>query len=139
MQKEKRQQEIVNIISAAKVQSQADLVRHLKARGFHVTQASISRDLDELGVIKAGGAYTLPQKPEGAGIFGLVSLEAAGPTLVVARCYPGLASAAAVKIDAAGIVEIVGTIAGDDTIFIAVKDEHGQRAAIRKIWEEFNG
>ena len=50
-----------------------------------------------------------------------------------------LASAAAVKIDAARIPEIVGTIAGDDTIFIAVKDSKGQKAALKKIWAVFKG
>lgn len=129
----------MNIVSAKRIKSQAALVRQLRTRGFDVTQASVSRDLDELGVIKAGGQYTLPQSPKGAEVFGLSSLETAGPNIIVARCSPGLASAAAVRIDAAGIDEVAGTIAGDDTIFIAVRDEKVQKAAIKKIWESFNG
>lgn len=81
----------------------------------------------------------LLQTPKGAEVFGLSSLETAGPNIIVARCSPGLASAAAVRIDEAGIDEIAGTIAGDDTIFIAVRDEKVQKAAIKKIWESFNG
>jgi transcriptional regulator of arginine metabolism len=54
---------------------------------------------------------------------------------VVAKTEPGLASAVAVQIDAATIPEIVGTLAGEDTIFIAVVDERGQKAALKKIWE----
>jgi len=138
MHKDQRQKEIVNLVSARRIKSQATLVRLLRDRGFEVTQASVSRDLDELGMIKAGGYYTLPQSPKGAEVFGLSRLEPSGTSMIVARCSPGLASAAAVRIDAAHIDEIVGTIAGDDTIFIAVRDEQGQRAAIKKIWESFN-
>jgi transcriptional regulator of arginine metabolism len=67
----------------------------------------------------------------------LLSLELAGESLVVARTEPGLASAVAVDIDAAAIKEIVGTLAGEDTIFIAVNDARSQRLAIKKIWEMF--
>lgn len=138
MQKFQRQREIVNIVSTRRMKSQAALVRQLRGRGFDVTQASVSRDLDELGVIKAGGYYTVPRSPKGAEVFGLSSLEPAGPNIIVARCSPGLASAAAVRIDAAGISEIAGTIAGDDTIFIAVRDEKAQQSAIKKVWESFS-
>ena len=61
----------------------------------------------------------------------------AGESLVVARTEPGMASAVAVNIDGAAIEEIVGTIAGEDTIFIAVNDRKAQRPVIKKIWELF--
>jgi transcriptional regulator of arginine metabolism len=60
-----------------------------------------------------------------------------GANLVVARTEPGLASAVAVEIDGAAISEIVGTLAGEDTIFIAVSDSKAQRAAMKQIWELF--
>ena len=69
--------------------------------------------------------------------FGLLSLNTAGENMIVAKCESGLASAVAVRIDAAGISEIVGTIAGDDTIFVAVKDKDNQKTVIKKIWEVF--
>ncbi len=125
------------MIGAERIASQSELADRLRARDFDVTQASISRDLDELGVIKSAGIYTLPQKPRGASIFGLSSLEASGDSLIVAKCDSGLASAAAVKIDAARIPEIIGTIAGDDTIFIAVKNSKAQRIVTKKVWEVF--
>lgn len=128
----------MKLISAERIASQAELARRLRLRKFDVTQASISRDLDELGVIKSAGVYTVPEKPRGADVFGLRSLETSGDSLIVAKCDSGLASAAAVKIDAARIPEITGTIAGDDTIFIAVKDAKSQRAALKKIWEVFD-
>jgi transcriptional regulator of arginine metabolism len=68
-----------------------------------------------------------------------VSLDQAGDSLVIARTVPGLASAVAVEIDAAAILEIVGTIAGEDTIFIAVRDAKSQRVAMKEIWKLFGG
>lgn len=137
MHKGRRHEVLLKVISAEKIASQTELADRLRSRNFDVTQASISRDLDELGVIKVSGVYTLPKPPRGAAIFGLWSLETSGDSLIVAKCDPGLASAAAVKIDAARIPEIIGTIAGDDTIFIAVKDAKAQRAGVRKVWEVF--
>jgi transcriptional regulator of arginine metabolism len=138
MQKSKRQEVMLKLISAERIASQAELARMLRSRNFDVTQASISRDLDELGVVKASGVYTLPEKRSGSGFFGLRNLQPSGDSLIVARCDSGLASAAAVRIDAARIPEVVGTIAGDDTIFIAVRDERSQRQAMKKIWEIFD-
>lgn len=138
MQKTLRQDALLNLISAERIANQTELAKRLRLRKFDVTQASISRDLDELGIIKAAGIYTLPQKPRGAAGFGLSSLESAGDSLIVAKCDSGLASAAAVRIDAARIPEIVGTIAGDDTIFIAVKNAKTQKTVIKKIWEIFD-
>jgi transcriptional regulator of arginine metabolism len=108
----------------------------LERAGEPATQSSVSRDLEELGVVKHHGHYTLP-RTNGAAARGLVSLDQAGDSLVIARTVPGLASAVAVEIDAAAIPEIVGTIAGEDTIFIAVRDAKSQRAALKEIWTIF--
>lgn len=137
MQKEQRQTALLKLISSKPISRQEELASLLEKKGFLVTQSSVSRDLDELGVIKVNGIYSLPQKPKNALSFGLLKLETAGENLVVAICESGLASAVAVKIDSAKITEIVGTIAGDDTIFIAVKDKEAQKAVIKKIWEIF--
>jgi transcriptional regulator of arginine metabolism len=139
MRKAARQEIILNLISARSVGSQQELSSILRKNGFTVTQASISRDLEELGVVKTNGSYGLPQKATTTGIFGIQSLVTAGDCMIVVKCLSGLASAAAVRIDSAKIEEIVGTIAGDDTIFIAVKDQRSQRTAMRKVWEIFEG
>ena len=139
MQKTQRHNSILKLIFAKRIANQAELAELLKARNFSVTQASVSRDLDELGVIKVNGIYTLPNKPKAAAAFGLIALETAGDNMIVAKCEPGLASAVAVRIDAARITDIVGTIAGDDTIFIAVKNAKAQRAVLRQVWEVFDG
>jgi transcriptional regulator of arginine metabolism len=136
MQKETRQQRILSLIRAKRIGTQDELTTHLERAGVVATQSSISRDLVELGVVKHHGHYTLPRSTNGAA-RGLLSLDTAGEALVVAKCDSGMASAVAVEIDRAAITEIVGTLAGEDTIFIAVTDRKAQRGAIRKIWELF--
>jgi len=136
MLKSTRQRKILSLIQARPIGTQADLKAHLERAGVPATQSSVSRDLEELGILKYNGRYTLP-RANGAAAHGLLSLDLAGDVLVVAHTEPGLASAVAVQIDAAAIPELVGTLAGEDTIFIATKDRKAQRAAIKKIWEIF--
>ncbi|HXM36104.1 MAG TPA: hypothetical protein VN920_13010 [Pyrinomonadaceae bacterium] len=136
MQKSQRQKKILSLIRAKPISTQEDLKAHLERAGVPATQSSVSRDLEELGVIKQRGRYTLANS-NGAAAHGLLSLDHAGEILVVARTEPGLASAIAVDIDAAAIKEIVGTLAGEDTIFIAVSDARAQRVVVKKIWELF--
>ncbi len=139
MQKEERQETILKVIAAMKISRQEDLVQALRDHGIEVTQASVSRDLEELGIIKVKGAYAQPDRTIRQLGIGLTSIETAGPNMIVARTFAGLASASAVRIDGAKIDEIVGTIAGDDTIFIAVKDQKDQRSVIKQLWELFEG
>jgi transcriptional regulator of arginine metabolism len=136
MNKRERQQTILSLIQAKPIGTQEDLRALLERAGVSATQSSLSRDLEELGIVKQHGHYTLP-RANGASARGLLSLDQAGDSLVVARTMPGLASAVAVEIDAAALAEIVGTIAGEDTIFIAVRDAKAQRPAMKQIWELF--
>lgn len=127
-----RQNFILELISASRIERQDEIVDALKLQGFGVTQASISRDLEELGIVKTNGAYTQRALLQSFG-FKLLSIVSAGPNMLVARCMPGLASATAVRIDAAKIKEIVGTIAGDDTIFLAIDDERSLESVIEQV------
>src|SRR3989449_10086749 len=137
MLKRERQKKLLNLIRAKRIGTQADLKAHLERAGVPATQSSVSRDLEELGVLKYNGRYALP-RTDGAAAQGLLSLDLAGDVLVVAHTEPGLASAVAVQFDAARIPEIVGTLAGEDTIFIAVTDRKAQRSATKKVWEVFD-
>src|SRR5678809_1657421 len=132
MNKRDRQQKILGLIQAKPIGTQEDLRALLERSGVPATQSSVSRDLEELGVVKHHGHYTLP-RTNGSAARGLVSLDQAGDSLVIARTIPGLASAVAVEIDAAAIPEIVGTIAGEDTVFIAVRDQKSQRETMKAI------
>lgn len=133
MQKKERQDLILSLISSESIGRQDILAERLGDSGIYVTQASVSRDLEELGVVKIGGYYGLPKTQPAVLELGLRSLETAGANLIVGKCESGLASAITVRIDASRIDEIVGTIAGDDTIFIAVKDQMQQQRAMKRI------
>src|SRR5712691_7031195 len=122
MLKRQRQKKILNLIRAKRIGTQEALRAHLERVGVPATQSSVSRDLEELGVVKHRGAYALPHT-NGGSARGLLNLEPAGDVLVVAKCLPGRASAVAVEIDDAALPEIVGTLAGEDTIFIAAHDK----------------
>ncbi|MHB8340985.1 MAG: arginine repressor [Mycobacteriales bacterium] len=118
---------VANLLASRAVRSQGELVRLLAAEGVAVTQATLSRDLEELGAGKASGVYQLPAEtpparrlPERARLARLceellVSAEAAG-TLVVARTPPGGAHLLASALDRSGLPQVAGTVAGDDTI-----------------------
>jgi transcriptional regulator of arginine metabolism len=136
MQKNLRQKKLLSLIKAKGFATQAELRDSLERAGVPATQSSLSRDMEELGIVKHHGHYAIP-KSDGAAARGLLSLDLAGENLVVARTEPGLASAVAVEIDGATISEIVGTLAGEDTIFIAVADAKAQKAVIKSVWEIF--
>lgn len=138
MEKERRQQKIISLVRGARIGTQTALAERLERAGFAVTQSSVSRDIDELGIIKRGGRYVVPSAEAGKRARGLLDLETAGDALIVARCEPGLASSVAVEIDSAVLDEIVGTIAGEDTVFIAVRDARAQRSAIKRLRELFS-
>lgn len=136
MPKNSRQKKLLSLVQAKPFSTQAELRESLERAGVPATQSSLSRDLEELGIVKHRGHYTVP-KSNGAAARGLLSLDLSGDNLVVARTEPGHASAVAVEIDAAALEEIVGTLAGEDTIFVAVRDHKSQRGVIKKIWEMF--
>jgi transcriptional regulator of arginine metabolism len=136
MQKNLRQKRLLSLIKAKPFSTQAELRESLESAGVPATQSSLSRDLEELGIVKHRGHYTVP-RANGAAARGLLGLDLSGENLVVARTEPGLASAVAVEIDRAAIPDIVGTLAGEDTIFVAVRDQKAQRIVMKGIWELF--
>ncbi len=127
-----RHQKILEIISAKPVATQQELAAHLSRRGFASTQSSVSRDIVKLGLTKLDGYYVAPE--QAVKVSGpVISIDTAGENIIVVRTEVGLAQPAALSIDRAAIGEIVGTVAGDDTILVAVKNVAAQRVAIKKI------
>ena len=129
-----RRTAILRIIRESTVHNQDELVRALRKQGIEATQSSVSRDLRELGVAKAGDHYIVPNAESGsdsnpfAAIANFVTdVRTAGPSLTVVKTTTGAAQSVAVAIDKASWPEIVGTISGDDTIFIATEDARTQR------------
>ena len=132
--KARRQTTLRELVESHALQSQNEIVRRMRAQGFEVTQASVSRDARELGLIKIGGKYLPVQnlgiglaRPGGDPIAGLITaVEPVGANLIIVRTTIGSASSVAVAIDADRLTDIVGTIAGDDTLFIAVRSRSAQ-------------
>jgi transcriptional regulator of arginine metabolism len=131
---------IVRILREGLVRKQADLVRLLRKAGHEATQSSISRDLRDLGVLKASGRYVLPpdELTRANGDFGTLAqfvrqLRRAGPSITVLRTSIGAAQSVAVAIDRAEWPEVAGTLSGDDTIFIATANAHAQAGLIARL------
>jgi len=139
-----RRDAILQILRSGVVRRQNDLARLLQRDGFEVTQSSVSRDLRELGVLKASGRY-LPPPDEVAranGDFGALaqfvrSVRAAGGSITVVKTTIGAAPSVAVALDRAEWPEVVGTISGDDTIFIATPGVGAQRRLIERLQSLF--
>src|SRR5215813_13483462 len=135
---------IVRILRSGAVRRQQDLVRLLKQAGHPVTQSSISRDLRDLGVLKASGRYVLPpdEVTRANGDFGTLAqfvrqLRRAGPCITVLRTTIGAAQSVAVAIDRAEWPEVAGTLSGDDTIFIATADARAQEKLVTRLHSLF--
>ncbi len=112
-------QAILHLVEHRDLPDQEGLLQLLERQGFEVTQSTLSRHLKKLHVQKVDGLYRRVEAPRPA-LPGF-SLVQAPPNLLVLRTEPGFANALAVRLDHAEIPGLAGTIAGDDTIFIAIK------------------
>lgn len=135
-----RRNQILEILRAGNVTTQADLKQKLAKRGIRVTQATLSRDLEELGVAKTHEGYRLtasvplaaPPQPALTVILKEFLREVRqAANLVIVKTHPGNAHSVAVSLDAESWPEVSGTVAGDDTIFIATPGTR-EAARIRK-------
>ena len=139
--KNARQAEILSIIQEKEVETQEQLLAELKARGFATTQATISRDIKELRMVKeltekGRYCYTVSERRDSSGtdlrlrnIFkeGVISAEVA-QNIVVVRTMPGLASAACSALDSMDVPGVVGSLAGDDTGILIMRDNESAQA-----------
>lgn len=129
--KNPRQSRILRIVKTQKIGTQSELVDALKDAGMNVTQATVSRDIKELGIIKvatsSGELKYVPMAQSGEGASGrfmkvfreaVISIQVAD-AMVILKTLPGMAQAAASALDSMHLDNLLGTIAGDDTIFAA--------------------
>lgn len=141
---ENRRNVILSIVAQGTVGTQDDLVEQLHLRGIEASQASISRDIAALGLVKINNVYVrradIANDPAGHADPRLsrlsshvLSVSAAGPHLVVLRTPPGEASGCALALDSLGWDGVVGTIAGDDTIFVATESERACDELVGKL------
>ena len=145
--KQQRHAAIRDVLSQAAVSSQDELRRRLARRGFHVTQATLSRDIHELRLLKGPGGYSLPHTGadedddlpgirEVLGSFGIEVRQAMNQVVLITTT--GSAQPVAAGIDYEDWPEVVGTIAGDDTVLVICPDER-RASALRARIEEFIG
>jgi transcriptional regulator of arginine metabolism len=154
-----RLRKLLELVGTRKLHTQEEVAAALESAGFQVTQSSVSRDIAALRLVKDSGVYRragappLPAQaaPRVAGDSGetetsdgsrslteelrpltesVLACATAGPCLIVLHTPPGEAGRAALSIDRSAWPGVVGTIAGDDTIFIAVRDERAQRQVV---------
>ena len=134
-----RRDAIRELLDLGAVETQRDLVRQLSSRGLAVTQSSVSRDLRDLGAIKTGSGYELPNPGrngyrELAAVANLIrERKVAGPHLLVVKTAIGAAQRVALALDRSGWPEIVGNIGGDDTVFVATASAPAQKRLTSKI------
>jgi transcriptional regulator of arginine metabolism len=135
--KRARQQAIGDLVRTSRIRTQQELVAALRDKGYRATQATVSRDITEMGLVKVdrdgGPVYALPSSEAAVELSGErrlagllsdlpVEIHTSG-TLVVIRAVPGTAHAIAAALDRMRWPDVRGTIAGDDTVFVACQDE----------------
>ena len=131
---QRRRRAIAELLQNHVIRRQSELVRLLRDKGLDATQSSVSRDLRDLGVAKLTAGYSLPEpiKRNNADALRLVAefirnVRPAGPNLLVVITAIGAAQRVCVTLDRANWPEVVGTISGDDTIFVATAGAGAQR------------
>lgn len=134
--KKQRQAEILAIIAEEEIENQEMLLSRLRARGFQATQATVSRDINELNLEKAvseNGVSCYMRANRASGVHfenifrqSVVSIDYAGNILCV-KCRSGLANGACIMLESMNLEGVVGTIAGDDTFFVLVRTETDAR------------
>ncbi len=148
MERTSRQSKILEIIAAYEIETQEELVAKLREDGCHVTQATVSRDIKELGLIKAqtkSGKYAYSHvdnqthKISGkiVNMFreSVISVASSG-NLIVIKTLNGSANAAALLVDKLGMDEILGSVAGDDTLLVVAASEKAVTLIKKRIEEE---
>lgn len=134
-----RQAALLKLVRRQQLASQEEMVALLHKQGFNVTQASVSRDVRELGLVRVDGRYVPADRvgaegaEAGAAPYGselIISVEPVGANLIVIKTPPGAASTVAVELDGRQVPQIAGTVAGDDTIFVAVRSRAAQGQAL---------
>ncbi len=140
--------QIKEIISKQNISKQEDLLNILHSKDFHVTQATVSRDLKELNIgtkhdNNFGHIYFIPEEDNLikqntlSELDGIVSLELAN-NLAVLKTLPGFANSVAAIIDSKKIETIIGTVAGNDTILIIINEKTKKKEFINSIYKEFS-
>lgn len=137
---ERRREAILALIASRRIETQGDLVAALREQGIEGSQASVSRDIAALGLVKAAGRWTAASADGPAAdpieqriASWLLSVQPAGDHLLVLKTPPGEAPGVGLALDRLALDGVVGTVAGDDTIFVAVVGAAAGRGVARRL------
>lgn len=120
---------IVELVQKRRIARQSEIQTYLQDAGWELDQSTLSRHLRRLGIRKVEGRYRLPPEPKGMEIA--ADLHVAPPNLLIVRTNPGHAQAAAYRIDSAAIEGVLGSVGGDDTVFVAVEPSRLEWVRVR--------
>ncbi len=147
--KNKRQNKIISIVKSRPVRTHDELIDALRAEGVSVTQATVSRDIKELGIIKVpsgdgGSVYSVPEavtetnKNRVDMVSDSIKKVSSAMHTIVINTFPGMASAVAAAVDSLLHKEILGSVAGDDTLIIVTHSVDDAQRLEKKIKNTFN-
>jgi transcriptional regulator of arginine metabolism len=129
-----RLRKLLELLATRELRTQEEVAAALEAEGWQVTQSSVSRDIASLHLVKVDGVYRRPERHHAARsghaqalADSVLSYAPAGDALIVLHTPPGEAGRVGLALDRLAWPDVVGTIAGDDTIFVAVRDSAAQR------------
>jgi transcriptional regulator of arginine metabolism len=140
-EREQRQRRILELVASRELRKQDEIAEALAAAGWAATQSSVSRDIAMLGLVKIDGIYRRPRHAARSGgnrdveriANTVLSVESAGDAFIVLKTPAGEADHVAVGLDRLAWPEVVGTIAGDDTIFVAVRDRAAKVRTLERL------
>ena len=150
--KNARHSKILELIGQHSIDKQEELLAHLRRSGFEVTQATVSRDIRELGLVKvatgdghyryvaasgAGKSAHSPSRFETIFRESVLKADFAGHFVLV-KCYTGMANAACATFDAAEFADVVGTLSGDDTFLVVTRSEESARQITERLHKLLN-
>jgi transcriptional regulator of arginine metabolism len=142
LDRKKRQLKILEMVATRPIRTQEELAEALSGEGWEVTQSSVSRDISQLGLVKSDGIYARPALTRLVDVVdpnerriaeSVLTIDAAGDALLVLHTPPGEAQRVGSALDLLAWPEIVGTIAGDDTIFLAMVNAAAQAVVARRL------
>lgn len=138
MNKKNRQLKLMQLIQGKRIENQQQLLLELSALGLDTNQATVSRDLNELGIIKMRGIYRVAQvSPGESRLVGILETIPVGEHLIIIKTPAGQANVVGIEIDDAKLHDVAGTVAGDDAIFVAVHGKTSQKQTMRWILDHF--
>lgn len=139
----RRRQHLIELLRGGLAATQEEIVERLASDGFPATQATVSRDLDDVGAVRSHDngrtVYAMPDRngpPTGFGkrVFAeLVRSVEVSANLVVVKTYPGMAPTIGAVLDQAGVGGVLGTVAGDDTVLVIADEKSGGKRVARAI------